>query len=237
MKIIQPPQLDDLSACPYLPDRQKQYEFFLAGELNADEVVKYLAGGWRKFGVYYFRPACPDCRRCIPLRVPTEIFSASRSQRRVLKKNAGLEVRFAPLHYSERAFAIYRDHSRERFADEARLEDFLYNFYLPSCPTLQSETYLNDELIAVGFLDRGENCLSSVYCCFDPRYSHLNLGTFSILQEIAYARELGLAYYYLGYYVPGCSRMSYKDHFLPREYFDWELQSWRAVAAPPESVF
>ncbi len=231
MKLLQTLQFDEPSPCPYLPDRQKRYEYFLGAGLNAEELGQLLAQGWRKFGLYYFRIACDGCRSCIPLRVPVASFEPSRSQRRVLTGGQGLRVSFGPLRFDERAFQIYRDHSRERFGDEAALDDFLYNFFLPSCPCLQSEIHLGDELVGVGFLDQGSDGLSSVYFCFDPRHTHLNIGTYSALQEIAYARSLGLDYYYLGYYVPGCGRMAYKDSFRPREHFDWQTGSWRLAAA------
>ena len=233
MKILQPPQLDEPSPCPYLPGRLKRYEFFLAGDVDGNEVVELLAAGWRKFGVYYFRPACPGCRSCIPVRVRTAPFVPSRSQRRVLRKNTDLRVVFGPLRITERAFAIWREHSLRRFGDEVEPEEFLCNFYLPSCPCLQSEIYREEELVGIGLLDRGSDCLSSVYFCFDPLHASRNLGTFSILQEIAQARTLGLDYYYLGYFVPGSSRMAYKDHFRPREYFDWETRNWIPVSGPP----
>ncbi|BCR06044.1 putative arginyl-tRNA--protein transferase [Desulfuromonas versatilis] len=230
MKLLQTTQLDEPSPCPYLPGRQKRYEYFLGAGLSAEELGRLLAEGWRKFGLYYFRVRCEGCFQCIPLRVPVADFVPSRSQRRVLAAGRALQISFGPLSYDPRAFEIYRDHSRERFGDEVALDDFLYNFYLPSCPCLQSEIHLDGKMIGIGFLDRGADCLSSVYFCFDPRYAHLNLGTFSALQEIAHARSQGLDYYYLGYYVPGCGRMAYKDRFRPREHFDWSSRLWIPAA-------
>ncbi len=235
MQVIQTPQFEEVTDCPYLPGQAKRYQSFLAGRLSAGEVSRLLADGWRKFGLYYFRPGCPACRRCIPLRVPTAEFLPSRSQRRLLRKNTGLQVSFGPLQPTERIFEIYRDHSRLRFGQEADREEFLLSFYLPSCPSLQTEIRLGEELIGIGFLDRGEDCLSSVYFAFDPRYAGLGLGTFGVLQEIAEARRLGLPYYYLGYYVPGCPRMAYKDSFRPREHFDWERRLWLRAGAPAGS--
>ncbi len=230
MQIIQVPQTEEITPCPYLEGREKQLEFFGATEVSSAELSRLLATGWRKFGPCYFKPACPDCRLCIPLRVPVADFAPSRSQRRVLRKGAGLQARFGPLRFSERIYQIYQQHSRHRFAQECDLEGFLQSFYLPSCPCLQEEIYLGDELIGVGFLDRGEDCLSSIYFCFDPAYNDLNPGTFSALQEIAYARRIGVPYYYLGYYVPGSARMAYKDRFRPREHYDWSRRGWQRVS-------
>jgi arginine-tRNA-protein transferase len=234
MQLIHPPQFEDLSPCPYLPERQKRYEFFLAGQLSASEISHYLALGWRKFGLYYFRPACPDCRACTPLRIPVAEFVPSRSQRRILKKGAPLVAQFGELRLSDRAFAIYRDHSSRRFGQEADAEEFILNFYLPSCPSLQTEIYLDGVMAGVGFLDRGDDCLNSVYFCFDPAYADFNVGTFSILKEIEQARTLGLSYYYLGYWVAGCRSLAYKDLFHPRQHFSWQEQCWKPIGPDPE---
>jgi len=67
--------IGELSLCPYLPDRKKQIRYFLASELNESDISFLLAKGWRKFGVYFFQPSCPDCRECIPVRVLCENLS------------------------------------------------------------------------------------------------------------------------------------------------------------------
>lgn len=233
MRQLEPIRLEAPGPCPYLPGREKQYESFYAVALSGSEIGGLLAEGWRKFGPYFFRPACPGCRRCIPLRVPVRQFVASRSQRRVLRRNQDLQVRFGPLHYSERIYQLYREHARQRFALDCSLKDFAGCFYLASCPALQSEFYLEGQLIGIGFLDQAADALSSVYYCFDPRYSERSLGIFGALAEIDQARLLQLDYYYLGYLVKGCSSMHYKDHFRPREYYDWQTRRWQAVSAPP----
>lgn len=229
MQLIHPPELEEFSPCPYLPGREKRYEYFLAGQLSGAEISSYLAVGWRKFGLYYFRPACPDCQACTPLRIPVADFIPSRSQRRILKKGAALSVGFGALRLSDRAFAVYSEHSRRRFGQEPDVEDFILNFYLTSCPSMQTEIQVDGELAGIGFLDLGDDCLSSVYFCFDPAYAEFNLGTFSILHEIEQARTLGLSYYYLGYTMPHCRSLAYKGEFHPHQIFDWKAQRWRAA--------
>jgi len=227
MQLLQDVRLERPSPCPYLPGRERCYETFLAQGVGPGDLGDLLDGGWRKFGPQFFRPACEGCRQCIPLRVPVREFAPSRSQRRVLRRNRDLRVLFRPLRPDHDIFTIYRNHSRERFGEEVSPEDFLLLFYLPSCPSQQIEIYLGARLIAVGFLDVSVPGLSSVYFCFDPDFSGRSLGTFSILQEIDYSRRLGLDYYYLGYFVPGCPRMTYKDRFRPRQHFDWSSSSWK----------
>ena len=226
MILLKPRELDELSTCPYLPEKNKQYEYFLAHNLDEGEISSLLSEGWRKFGIYFFRPHCPQCRDCIPMRIPAPGFSPGKSQRRNLKKNEHLRVEFGPPHFTYRTYEIYEAHSMNRFSQECNMELFIHNFYTPSCPYLQSEYYCDDKLIGVGFLDRGIDCLSSVYFAFDPEYERMGLGTFSILKEIEQTESLGLNYYYLGYYVPGCQRMTYKDKFKPRQYYDWATGEW-----------
>ena len=226
MLLFQKPTLDDLAPCSYLPGREKQFQYFLGTNVSAEEISWLLARGWRKFGIYYFRPVCPTCRDCIPLRVQADDFSPSKSQRRILKKNSAVEVRFGPREFSERAFEIYQDHSVNRFGEEKSKKNFKASFYRPSCPGLQSEYYLAGEMVGLGFLDQGEDSLSSVYFVFDTNYSALGLGTFSILKEIEYAKTQELAYYYLGYYIEACGSMAYKNRFKPREHYNWFNDQW-----------
>ena len=221
--------IGELSLCPYLPDKKKQIRYFLASELNESDISFLLAKGWRKFGVYFFQPSCPDCSECIPVRVLCDGFKPSKSQRRNLKKNSNIYVVFGPLKYSERAFEIYKDHSKQRFSQECNLEEFISGFFSPSVPSLQSEYYLDGELIGLGFLDKGEDCLSSVYFIYDTKFSHLGLGTFSILKEIEHTQMLGLKYYCLGYYVQECQRMAYKNNFRPREHYNWLEDKWEVT--------
>lgn len=233
MQLYQPLRRGEPTPCPYLPGRSFVSEFFLAGALSAAELAVFLAVGWRKFGPYFFRPCCPECRQCIPLRVAADRFLPSTSQRRILRRNADLQVSFGTLRYSEEAFHLYQAHGRERFEQPSEREGFVTSFYQPSCPALQLELRLQGELIGLGILDLASDGLSSVYFCFDPRHSRRNLGTFGALQEIELTRQLGLPWYYLGYFVPGSPRMAYKDHFRPRQHFDWASQCWQEVTAPP----
>jgi len=226
MRLLSEPTHDQLEPCPYLPDRQKRYRYFYALELSAAELDGLLRAGWRKFGPYFFRPDCPGCRSCIPLRVPVDAFAPSRSQRRVLRANRDVEVRFGALQLTEEVFRIYREHAAGRFDQPTSLEEFAASFYLPSCPALQSELHLAGTQIGVGFLDVAAAGLSSVYFSYDPRYAGRSPGILGALLEIEQARRLGLAYYYLGYYVPGSPRMAYKDRFRPREHLDWQSGRW-----------
>lgn len=226
MKILQNPALSVNETCTYLPDKSQQLQFFLATGLDESELDCLLKTGWRKFGVCYFRPRCKDCRECIPIRIPVDKFSPTKSQRRILRNGSDIKMKISPLNFSEDIFEIYKKHSAERFERETNIYDFYENFYVQSCPALQSEYYLNDSLIGAGFLDRSGEALSSVYFIFDPGFSKYSPGTLSILREIDYAASQGLKYYYLGYCIKNNKSMSYKGKFFPHELHDWETGEW-----------
>jgi arginine-tRNA-protein transferase len=226
MYIIQPPDVTEEQACDYLPDRAWRFRYFFAMELDGAELAGLLGTGWRKFGYYYFKPDCRGCTACIPLRVCTGDFTPSRNQRDLLKRNRDVRMEIGPLRYSDRVYDIYEIHSMERFGSPRSRDDFIFNFYSPSCPALQSEYYVGDELAGVGFLDVAGDGLSSVYFMFDTKFSKLSLGTFSAIREIEYAASMKLPYYYLGYYIAECARMVYKARFRPHEFYDWTSGRW-----------
>lgn len=226
MLILQENTLSDSAPCPYLPDRLMRYEYFFAMAVGAPDLEKLLAAGWRKFGYYYFRPSCDGCRQCIPVRIPVEEFSPSKSQRRTLRKNADVQVEFRELMFTEEVYQIYFEHSISRFGEASDLDDFLFSFYQQSCPAMQSEYYIDDELKAVGFLDVSSMGISTVYFIYRNDITRRGPGIFSILREIEFTRSMGLPYYYLGYYVPGCSRMEYKSGFKPLEAYSWDNEKW-----------
>jgi arginine-tRNA-protein transferase len=226
MIVIQDLNLSESQICHYLPDREWRFKYFFASELNGEELNVLLSRGWRKFGFYYFRPFCDGCDECVPIRVPVELYRPSGNQKNIIRKNKDVFVRFGELQFSEEIYSIYEAHSRVRFGTESSLDEFTMNFYTRSCPALQSEYYIDGKLAGVGFLDKTDEALSSVYYIFHPDYSSRSLGTFSAIREIAYARELGMKYYYLGYYIRGCGRMKYKNRFRPYELFDWNGEDW-----------
>jgi len=219
--------ITEQESCPYLDNRKLIFEYFFARDLSKEELEEYLSKGWRKFGLYYFRPRCPDCRSCQPIRIPVATFSPSKSQRRVLNKGYEITVRIKDLYYSDEIYEIYENHSINRFGKDTTIEDFRNSFYIESCPSLQSEYYLKDKLIAVGYLDYSSKALSSVYFMYNCNYTDLNLGTFSALKEIELSRNLGLSYYYLGYYIEENRSMSYKNRFRPYEIMNWHTEKWQ----------
>lgn len=104
--------------------------------------------------------------------------------------------------------------------------EFIQSHFTKTTPTLLSEFYFQEKLIAVGFMDISENGISSVYFIYDPDFSHLSLGTFGAIKEIELAQEMSKDYYYLGFYIAENKSMKYKSAFQPFELLSWDDMSW-----------
>lgn len=227
------PELSPPAPCPYLPDQTLVYSFFFADNVSLAELSWFLSRGWRKFGHYFFRPACPGCRACTPLRIPVRRFSPSRGQRRVLRRCAHVRVDFGQIRYEKELFDLYHTHSQARFGQESTFDEFIANLHSPPCPALLARYEENGRLLGAGYLDLCSDGLSSVYFVFDPASARLSPGVFSVLREIEEAKSMGLSHYYLGYVVPGCERMAYKAGFHPHQLFHWDDELWHEPGEDP----
>jgi arginyl-tRNA--protein-N-Asp/Glu arginylyltransferase len=74
-----------------------------------------------------------------------------------------------------------------------------------------------DRLVGVALMDEVPGAISLVYFYYDPDWRPLSPGTFSILNQLLYAREAGLRYAYFGYWVEGCQSLNYKSRYQPHE--------------------
>jgi len=226
MKLLSEPQLSEESSCPYLDGKKWRFSYFFAMDVTADELDIILSRGWRKFGMYYFKPVCNECRDCIPIRIRTDELTPSKSQRRAIKDCRDIRVEFKDMEYRDEIFQIYKDHSHYRFNKESDEEDFHSSFYTKSCPAMQSEYYIGDILAGVGFLDLSSNAMSSIYFIYKNEFTKYRLGTFSAFKESDYALSLGLKYYYLGYYIENNPSMAYKNSFHINEKMSWDTGEW-----------
>ena len=226
MILLTAPRLAEAVPCPYLPGRRFAQEYFFAAKAAPEELGSLLRAGWRRFGRFYFRPGCPGCRSCVPLRVDAAALEPTASQRRVLRKGAGVSVSVAEPRPTDEAWEVYRRHGEGRFGKSPDREDFERSFFDDGVPSLAVEYRVEGSLAGLGFLDRTDDGLSSAYFAFDPDFSRYSLGTLSVFAEAALARRLGLEWYYLGYWVAGCRSMEYKGRFAPHQLYDWESGAW-----------
>jgi len=142
--------------------------------------------------------------------------------RRVLKRNAGVDVSVGVPQPTQEKYHVYCRYLQTQHDDKtpADFSGFVSFLYTSPTDTLEISYRRSGRLVGVGIVDRVPTGLSSVYMYFDPQLSRLSPGTFSILWEIQYCRTLALPFYYLGYYVANCPSMSYKARYRPNEILD-----------------
>lgn len=221
------------SPCPYLAGREERKVFtHLVGE-RAGELNDLLThGGFRRSQSIAYRPACEQCKSCISVRVVVDAFQPSRSQRRVQELNQDIigDMRTAvPTSEQYSAFRAYVD-ARHRDGGMADMTVLDYAMMVEdSHVRTQTVEYRrrgpdsrftgrgSGPLMAVALTDALSDGLSMVYSFYDPDFAERSLGTFMILDHIARAKAMGLAYVYLGYWVEGSRKMDYKRRFLPQE--------------------
>lgn len=213
---VLPPQ-----PCPYFSDRVSRVRAIQASRIDPDVNRDFMDSGFRRSGRMLYQPICSGCRDCMQIRLETQRFEMTGSQRRVWRRNADLRISTSAPRASDEKFDLYCRYLRDRHdgqQDDSRLafESFLYQ---SPTRTVEFEYRLPDgRLSAVGICDVGSNSLSSVYFYYDPDLSRRrSLGTFGVLAEIAYARGEGLWFYYLGYWVARSATMDYKARFGPHQ--------------------
>ncbi len=184
--------------------------------------------GFRRSGDHLYRPHCENCEKCISTRILTKEYKPNRSQQRALKNNNDIVARSESARYTDEYFEVYRRylHSRHKDAgmdnpERADFERFLISHW---CDTEFFTLRLDGQLMAVAVTDIVSTGLSAVYTYFDPEFDKRSLGTAAIMMQIELARQRGLQYVYLGYWIEECNKMNYKSYYKPQERFihnDW----------------
>ncbi len=210
------------SACPYLAGKEERKVFtHLVGE-RAGELNNILTqGGFRRSQSIAYRPACEGCRCCVSVRVIAEEFRPTRSMRRIVKRNAGTVSEMKIAVPTSEQYAIFRGYLDSRHRDGG-MADMTVLDYAMMVEDSHIETRIVEyrragDLLAVALTDVLGDGLSMVYSFFEPDEAGRSLGTFMVLDHIARAQRMGLAYVYLGYWVRGSRKMDYKSRFLPQE--------------------
>jgi arginine-tRNA-protein transferase len=231
------------SVCGYLPGRMTVFRAFETEELSPETYQRLMDAGFRRSGTLVYQPMCPGCRQCVPIRVPVARFQPSKSHRRVLRKNADLVVTVNIPAPSVEKYELYDSYQRQwhdgkQAGDPMGFLTFLYQSPVHTLefeyrdPTSGTEDELTrgGKLLGVGICDLTPRALSSVYFYFDPSAARRSLGTFSVLYELAWAREHKLLHWYAGYWVKGCATMDYKARFQPAELLGTD-GVWREMGA------
>ena len=219
--------------CPYLSGRLERKLFtHLTNEKPASLIDNLLRGGFRRSQNIAYMPYCEGCHACISVRVIVDEFTPGRSMRRVMERNRSVVALRRPPEPTSEQFGLFRRYIDARHADGGMADMTVLDYammvedsVINTCVTeyrLKPESPLEGRpeswpLAGAALCDLLSDGISMVYSFYDPDAEHLSLGTFMILEHIAYARQLGLPYLYLGYWITGSRKMSYKMRFKPQE--------------------
>ncbi|MBS1191624.1 MAG: putative arginyl-tRNA:protein arginylyltransferase [Rhodocyclaceae bacterium] len=208
--------------CSYLPGRMARSQVATPTHLiNASVYSQLVRVGFRRSGVFTYRPQCDRCNACVPVRLPVARLQLDRSQRRSLKKHGNLAARELPLAFFEPHYELYARYQATRHAgggmDEDSHEQYAHFLLQSHVDTRLIEFSEGDELRMVSLIDFLEDGLSSVYTFFDPEIPGVSFGTYNILWQAQQCAALGLPYLYLGYWIRNSRKMAYKTRFRPIE--------------------
>lgn len=225
--------------CPYLDGRMERKLFTALQGENAEKLNDSLSQqGFRRSQNVLYRPSCAECSACLSARIDVSAFSASRSQKKTIKRNADLARRATSPWASEEQYDLFRRYLDSRHANGgmADMDVFEFAAMIEETPIRSRVVEYTDRetgaLTGVSLTDVLGDGLSMVYSFYAPHMAKRSMGTYMILDHIDIAREAGLPYVYLGYWVPGSQKMGYKAKFSGLEvYFCGEWQKMKDPAA------
>ena len=209
--------------CPYLPDRQERRLVCDLSTRRGRHAHDTLArAGFRRTQHLAYRPACADCSACVPVRLRTADFCWTRGHRRILKNNADMTAEVVPNEATREKFDLFERYQVGRHGDgEMALMDYTdYAAMVERSPIETSLIEYRDargNLWAAVLIDLHDDGLSAVYSFFEPGADKRALGRFMILDLVRQAVARAPPYVYLGYWVSGSRKMSYKTAYRPVE--------------------
>ncbi len=209
--------------CPYLAGRTERKVVTELSGTDAETLHDRLSrAGFRRSHNIAYSPVCPGCQACIPIRIVAGSFEPDRTQRRIARANLDISAIEMPPRATAEQFALFNRYQKARHADGDMAAMGFYDYRAmiedtPITTTVVEFRDPTDKLMGACLTDRLSDGLSAVYSFYESGEDKRSIGTFIVLWLVQRARELGLPYVYLGYWVPESRKMAYKARFRPSE--------------------
>lgn len=209
--------------CPYIPGRVERKVVTDLATPNAMKLYDNLSrAGFRRSHSLAYRPACPGCTACVPVRIRVGDFDWSRSFRRITNRNADLTTRDMAGHATMEQYRLFTRYQRSRHSG-GEMSSMSFRDFRAMIEDSPIDTRIIEfrdpegSLVAVMLADRQMDAMSAVYSLFDPELDKRSLGTYMVLWLIKQAEANDLPHVYLGYWIEESPKMSYKTRFRPLE--------------------
>jgi arginine-tRNA-protein transferase len=209
------------SPCPYIPGQIERKLFTrLDGCGSAELNATLTRAGFRRSHDIVYRPACPACQACIPVRIPTGYFQPDRTQKRIFKRNGDLILHEEPAVANEEQYRLFTLYQQDRHADGDMARMSFLDFRAMIQDGLADSRVLelrdrHDTLLGAMLVDTLSDGMSAVYSFFDPAAHRRSLGTFIVLAAVEMLRKRDQSFLYLGYWIARSRKMAYKSRFRP----------------------
>ena len=199
---------------------------------KAPEINDLLTqGGFRRSQNIAYRPACERCQACVSVRILVNQFEPTKSMRRVMSTNDDVIATELEAEPSSEQFSLFR-----RYLDHRHQQGGMSEMTVLDYAMMVEDTHVNTRvieyreriegsgigkmgrLLGVALTDHMTDGTSMVYSFYDPELEKRSFGTYMILDHIRTAKQRGLPHVYLGYWVRGSKKMTYKIRFQPQEH-------------------
>lgn len=212
-----------LLPCPYIPGRRERKIVAELDGPDAEALYERMSqAGFRRSHGLAYRPACPRCAACVPIRIRAGEFEMSRSIRRIARINADLETADLGPAATLEQYRLFVRYQRSRHCG-GEMSSMTFEDYRSMVEDTPVDTGIVEfrepggALVGAILVDRMRDALSAVYSFFAPEPARRSLGTFIVLRLVETARAQGLSHVYLGYWIADSQKMSYKTRFRPAE--------------------
>lgn len=211
--------------CSYLSGREARSQVAAPMHLiTGSTYSRLIEQGFRRSGLFTYRPHCDNCHACKPVRIDVNGFRPNRTQKRIWKRHRSLQTQTLPLAFSTEHYSLYKHYIQTRHK-EADIDDDSEDQYKQFLLTSRVDSILVEfrhpvtrALVMVSIIDQLDHGLSAVYTFFDS-LAPGSLGTYGVLWQIDRCQQLKYPWLYLGYWISESRKMAYKSNFNPHQIY------------------